>query len=1198
MKNNRFQVLFVFITLFLFVANAYAYWVWSPTESKYLRSEDEKKSEEQVTATSVNSVPSATSPIVAPIEKLIAQKPVSKQVQSTPPIPILKQEPKQEEPKQEKKAAVRERPTSENNLSRILTATRQQLLKGRFLKPKSQEPQRVPEGQFWSPAQGKFVSPAAAVDQKTADDLFQKAQDLRKQKGKDKEVIRQLQFIVKHYNQSAYAPEAQFLIATIFEERENLLRAASEFKKVVREFPRSQRIEEAIERLFKIGNLFLTGEKQKVMGVAIIPVYSKAVDIFNFIVEQAPYGPYGDQSQLKLGITYRKMGNFTEAVNAFQALITNYPTSPLVDEAHYQLAETSYELSQNAVRDQSTTSQASLHLKDFIKQYSGSSLSERAKLLKQQLDEQDAEKNYRIGLYYEKQGAVESALIYYEDVAERYSETPFGKKAAQRLQTLREPIRAMEKGEAAIQQRIAEVTSMLEALEQQEQQPEKGKKVVSETGDLQKQLKEELASLRLGQKEFKNEAVDNFYSRKRTLRQRQKNLREKFKTFKSRKKQLVRNQSPELQEVLDRWHASLVAEQEELTQERRTLNELGKGFTKQKIVHLDQLQLPDWMPKQKMVRLDRWRIPGWMPYKKVSRKEAPAQISGFDQKKWNKFQIERIDLVKKRIANEEELHNIGIQFKEIEQQEFDVIENIPNLAQLIPAELLGEKENMIQKKSELDGSIQNLEQIRKKFQDQFGPDFIQNLGNESQISKMAAVHSLLESGKNLDELLAEQQIEFTSLSEAWLDEKDKLATMARAFNEGKPSPNADQNLAAEKDETGDQASQANQTRLLKKRMKYLEREIRSRIDQIQDWKRDNAKRMKKLDQLLKPEVESRMTKVADKVIVPAKGTYQLTKAFFFGLENKDLKLMEQADAEVKKNEAIGNIADERIVEIRELQEEIELQSILIQGRTSEINDLQSRLRELQAKAQAIPGFSYQSLLIERIPSDLAYTVDTAKKLFGLGNKEGGILKRLDAQSRQLRNLEGKIAEQTNQIEITHLATEQKKGSQSVKPAIVSSISGDAETLPEDSGTQQVDDQNKAQTQMIQMKAEINIRQAAYEQTKSSYRQSLLDWYHASGRNQLGYKVLEKVKNFSVQKSHLQQKISEIQKFQSELLKKEAAVVKAQKGFTDLKINELEHKLEKLKDPSDVSYQALMSEIKTTQGVRDSLIRDLTTLQSS
>ncbi|GEM_PF-3368859 len=1163
MKIKYIRLVALFFIYFFSISDTQAYWVWSPTESKFLPKNEVKQEPEQKTSATSTSASDSVNPI-------LVQEPEEKQL--TQPVPEETEGLKKEESKPQEKVSVsKSNVPQKTSWLQMLMPTKEKLLKGKFLKPNSAEPQQVPQGQFWSPSQGKFISlPTSKVPQATAEELFQKALKLRKEKGKDKETIRLLQFIVKYYNQSAYAPEAQFLIATIFEENDKPLRAAAEFKKVVREFPRSERLEESIEHLYKIGNFFLTGEKQKLMGIAIIPVYSKAADIFKFIVEQAPYGPFGDLSQLRLGIAYRKMANFNDAVSAFQTLIANYPTSPLIDEAHYQLAETSYELSQNANRDQVAISQASSHLKEFIQQYGTSSLAERAKILKQRLDEQDAEKNYRIGLYYEKQGSADSALIYYEDVADRYAQTVFGKKAAKRVEILKQPVQAMKKGEASIQQRIAEVHSMLQALEQEEHK--KGKKAVSETGDTKNQLKQELTSLSLAQKQFKHEARDNFSSRKRALKEREKNLREKFRTFKSRKKALSKNPSPELQEVFDKWQASLLSEQEEVAHERQTINTIKGGFKTEK--HL-----------------------GWLPSPKPKREG----VVKYDQKKWNRLQKERINLLGQQKRNEQQLRDIESEFNKLGQQEVGMINQIKNLDQFLPADLVKEKINLEQKKKELDESIQSFGQTQKEFETKFGSAFLKSLGDETKFEKLASVRSLLSGGADLDQVLADLQSQKTSLSETWILEKEKFATMTKAFEQAHSQlKQVQEKVPAEAD--NESMDQAQQSRLLKKKMKYLEREIRSRVDQIQDWNRENAKRMKKLKQLIRQKNDeglSPMSKAANKVFSPAKGTYKLTKAFFFGLENNDQKLMEQADQEMKKSETEGKAQTERMNEIRELQEEIELQSILIRGRTAEIKDFQDRLATFQKQAKTISGFSYQSLLVERIPTDLEHTIDTAKKLMGVGgDREADFVKKLETQNNHLGDLEQKIVDIGNQIEAVQLAIEQKKAASSKQKAKVTpSIAGNAETLPQEGNLNQNEEKNKSESKLIQMKADVNIRKATYQRAEVSYHGKLLSWFETAGEK-LKLKIPKSLKTISSRKLKLQNKKVSTQKSLSEILKKETAVVRAQKNVLDQKLNDFEKRLEKSKNPSDSTYQSLMSEMNETRQTRDSLIHDLTTLQSS
>ncbi|MBI3999084.1 MAG: outer membrane protein assembly factor BamD, partial [Candidatus Omnitrophica bacterium] len=762
-------------------------------------------------------------------------------------------------------------------------------------------------------------------------------------------------------------------------------------------------------------NQFLTGQKQKVMGVALVPVLSKAADIFRFIVEQAPYGPYGDQAQLVLGTTYRKMGNYEEAVKAFEALIENYPSSLLVDEAHYQLAETSYEFSQNVSRDQKTRMEAASHLKDFIKQYGSSTLAERAQILKQQLDEQDAEKNYRIGLYYEKQGFVESALIYYEDVSNRYSETPFGKKAAERFGALKQPALAKQKGEAEIERRTAEVRSMLEALEAEGKRKGVGTKGTQDIAPLRSQLEAELASLTLVQKQLHKEVGDKFHSRRQALRDREKNLREKFKIFEKRKKLFSNNPSPELDEAFQKWEQSLKKEQEELLKERQTVGLLGLELKPEKT---------SWF--------------SWIPYFGKPRTPSEEELLQFKVKKWNELEQERIQAQERRQAHEKELAEVAAQIAELDAKEFEIARKTPLFQELLSLELKQKEKTINGKREQLDQSIRLFEEAKGEYQSHYGDEFLKTLVLESNVKSLQSANELIASGANLEEAFKKLQSEKASLSLAWLAQKERLNTVVKAFGEAQPqAPAPSQEIAdaVAPSQALTSEDQETEARILKKRIKYLEREIRSRVDQIEDWQRENTKRTDQLEALLHPKISSpTLNQTAGKVLAPAKGAYKLGKAFLFGLPHRERELMQEA--QLKTSQSGGDWAPEKLEALRELREEIELQSILIQGRAKEIEEMQGHLTKLRKQASQIPNFTYQSVLIERFPYTLDQSLANARELLGEENQEAIFQDRVNRQKRELERLEGALIEINQKIEAVGIALKNSQPQKKPSSAVV------------------------------------------------------------------------------------------------------------------------------------------------------------------
>ncbi|MBI4373055.1 MAG: outer membrane protein assembly factor BamD, partial [Candidatus Omnitrophica bacterium] len=1040
------------------------------------------------------------------------------------------------------------------------------------------EPQTAPYW-VWSPSESKFVSTAAVgVAQKSAEEQYQHALKLR-ETGKPHEVIREFEKVVRYFPQSAYAPEAQFLIAALFEQQDKPLRAAREYQKLIREFPRSERLDAAVANLFKIGNRFLGGEKQKIMGVSIIPVLPKAVDIFRFIIDEAPYGPYGDQAQLALGTAYRKMGNFEEAVKAFEALIENYPSSPLVDEAHYQLAETSYEFSQNANRDQKTLSQASGRLKDFIKQYGSNTLAERAKILKQQLDEQDAEKNYRIGLYYEKQGFIESALIYYEDVSGRYGETVFGRKAAERLQALNQPALAKQKGEAEIERRMAEVRSMFEALDEENERKAAGAQGIQDTAPLRSQLEAELATLDLAKKELREETQEKLHSRKEALRDREKNLREKFKIFASRKKHFREKSSPELEEAFQQWEESLKKEQAELLKERQTVKSLGFELKPEEI---------SWF--------------GWVPF--FGKDEVPSreELLRFQDKEWNKLEQERAQVQEKRKIQEKELTEISVRIAELDAREFEMARQAPLFQELLPVELQEKGKAIEEERGKRDQSLRAFEHAKNEYQSQYGNEFTKTLTLESNAKSLRSASELMTSGADLEGTLKKLQTEKASLSLAWLAQKERLSTLVKAFGKTQ-SPNApaeEAKVLAPAPEKLTAEGQETAARVLKKRIKYLEREIRSRVDQIDDWQRENTKRTDQLEAILHSKRDaSALSQTAGKVFTPAAGIYKLGKAFLFGLPNRDRELLEEA--KLKTAGGGTDLGPEELKTVRELEEEIELQSMLIQGRAKEIEEMQNRLAELRKQAVQIPNFSYQTMLIERFPSSLDYSLNSARELLGEENQEAVFQDRLSRQRREIESLEAALNEINQKIETVGIAIERSKPQETAPAAVVTSILGDAETLPSratESSAEGAEAKTQLESKLVQMKAEMAQAENQFQEEKTAFDLALLKWYQTEAREKILAVFSSDGKSIVDQKESWIQKQQDLQNALTRLVEEEYHIAESQKKFLDQKLAEFEKRLRQLKAPSGSLQKVLDEEMRTTAEMRDALIRDISFLESS
>ncbi len=127
----------------------------------------------------------------------------------------------------------------------------------------------------WSPEEGKFVN-SETESQDAADEQYHYAMQFYNEKNLD-EAIKQLERLLETYPAAPIAAEAQYRLGVIYEEKDDFGKAFNAYKKILESYPQSDRLHEVIEREFRIGNLFLSGKKGKLMGLEILPSNSKAV---------------------------------------------------------------------------------------------------------------------------------------------------------------------------------------------------------------------------------------------------------------------------------------------------------------------------------------------------------------------------------------------------------------------------------------------------------------------------------------------------------------------------------------------------------------------------------------------------------------------------------------------------------------------------------------------------------------------------------------------------------------------------------------------------------------------------------------------------------------------------------------------------------------------------------------------------------
>jgi len=286
---------------------------------------------------------------------------------------------------------------------------------------------------IWTPKTKKWINPKTSV-KPTPKEQFDFAKGLYELKSYA-EAKHEFTKLLKSYPKSFEASEGQYYLGLIEEAEGNLYGAYQAYQKIIDKYPFSERIQEIIEREYKIGERFMGGQKRKAMGVTL-PVENPAIEVFNQVIENSTYGPWAPAAQYKLGLVLKGLLRYYEAEEAFNKVISNYPNSEWVEAAKFQIAACRAAVSRSPDYDQWATKEAKEKFEEFVQEHPDAVLSRDAEKNISQLREKEAEANFNIARFYEKQKAQEAAKIYYNDIINNYPESSWAGRALERLQMM------------------------------------------------------------------------------------------------------------------------------------------------------------------------------------------------------------------------------------------------------------------------------------------------------------------------------------------------------------------------------------------------------------------------------------------------------------------------------------------------------------------------------------------------------------------------------------------------------------------------------------------------------------------------------------------------------------------------------------------------------------------------------------------
>lgn len=287
----------------------------------------------------------------------------------------------------------------------------------------------------WTPETKKFINPKYAVKD-SPKEQFDWAMSFYDAKDYQRAAV-EFEKLTKHYEYSEYASKAQYYAGLSYENMGKFYIAFQNYQKAIDNFPHIENIDEIIARQFNIGKIYASKDSPKILGTDIMTSLDRAIEIYKKVADNAPYGKLADEAQFNMGDALKRCERYDEAILAFQKIVDDYPTSKFRDKAQYEVAYCAYKTSLEPAYDVSPTDKAIKAFEEFAQANNNKALSEEADKTIQRLKDRSAEKSLLTAKFYETQKHYESAIVYYQDILDRFPDSFFAGQAKAKIGELR-----------------------------------------------------------------------------------------------------------------------------------------------------------------------------------------------------------------------------------------------------------------------------------------------------------------------------------------------------------------------------------------------------------------------------------------------------------------------------------------------------------------------------------------------------------------------------------------------------------------------------------------------------------------------------------------------------------------------------------------------------------------------------------------
>jgi outer membrane protein assembly factor BamD len=238
---------------------------------------------------------------------------------------------------------------------------------------------------------------------------------------------------LKKYPNASDLGRVQAQLGMAYEATRKYKKAVDAYDIIFKKYMAYENPEAILEREFKIGEKYAKGELKSVLGIDFASSNKTAVDIFDRVVKNAPFGPYAEEAMLnaiRILLDDEKYQDMEAKIKLFKK---TYQGSKRLDEVLYLDAYSYYLQSKQEDYDQTKTRESIEKLGAYLEKFPQGQFYEKASTYAHELKSKESGQDFKTAEFYRKQNNLPAAKKYLENIRQKLPNTEWADRATIQL---------------------------------------------------------------------------------------------------------------------------------------------------------------------------------------------------------------------------------------------------------------------------------------------------------------------------------------------------------------------------------------------------------------------------------------------------------------------------------------------------------------------------------------------------------------------------------------------------------------------------------------------------------------------------------------------------------------------------------------------------------------------------------------------